>query len=143
MHGFFLTCSLFKWILVLSLKHSQEYVQSFIYTIRSLSFSCDASTDQSHMIIIPQDSEPVTSLALSPDGRLIFIASRSPQLRAFSILTGELVRTFRGHKAPIADMAVDATGTLLATASADRSVRVWDIDGGYCTHSFTGHRYDK
>lgn len=87
-----------------------------------------------------QDSEPVTALAVSPDGRLLFAASRSLQLRCWSIDTGQALRSFRGHKAPVADMDVDRTGALLATASADRSVRVWDIDGGFCTHSFTGHR---
>ena len=84
----------------------------------------------------------MTALALSPDARMLFAASRSLQLRCWS-LAGEgstALRSFRGHKAPVADMAVDASGGLLATASADRSVRVWDVDGGFCTHSFTGHR---
>ena len=84
----------------------------------------------------------MTALALSPDGRLLFAASRSLQLRCWSLDSDAVqpLRSFRGHKAPVADMAVDSTGSLLATASADRSVRVWDVDGGFCTHSFTGHR---
>lgn len=106
----------------------------------------------------------MTALALSIDSRLLFVASRSLQLRCFSVETGAQLRSFKashcssisvnfrtcshsfflftqqGHRAPIADMAVDSTGALLATASADRSVRVWDIDGGFCTHNFTGHR---
>ena len=82
----------------------------------------------------------MTALALSPDGRLLFAASRSLQLRCWSVESGEVLRSYRGHKAPVADIAVDASGGLLATASADRSVRVWDVDGGFCTHSFTGHR---
>jgi U3 small nucleolar RNA-associated protein 13 len=87
-----------------------------------------------------QDSEPVTALALSPDGRLLFAASRSLQLRCWSMEGGQVLRSYKGHKAPIADMAVDATSGLLATSSADRTVRVWDVDAGFCTHSFTGHR---
>lgn len=90
----------------------------------------------------PQDSEPVTALALSPDGRLLFAASRSLQLRCWSVESGQVLRSYRGHKAPVADMVVDASGGLLATASADRSVRVWDVDGGFCTHAFTGHRWE-
>lgn len=82
----------------------------------------------------------MTALALSPDGRLLFAASRSLQLRCWSVESGQVLRSYRGHKAPVADMALDASGGLLATASADRSVRVWDVDGGFCTHSFTGHR---
>lgn len=87
-----------------------------------------------------QDSEPVTALALSPDAALLYAASRSLQLRCWSLASGQQLRSFVGHKAPVADLAVDATGGLLASASADRTVRVWDADGGFCTHSFTGHR---
>ena len=88
-----------------------------------------------------QDSEPVTALALSPDGRHVFAASRSLQQRCWSLETGAALRSYRGHRAPVADLAVDASGALLASSSADRSVRVWDVDGGYCTHAFTGHRW--
>eukprot|EP00887_Chlorella_sp_A99_P000001 scaffold16.g1.t1 len=85
------------------------------------------------------DSEPVTALALSPDGRLVFAASRSLQLRCWPVEGGAPLRSYRGHRAPVAHLAADATGALLASGSADRSVRVWDVDGGYCTHAFTGH----
>lgn len=80
-------------------------------------------------------------MALSPNAGQLFTASRSLQLRCWSLESGQAVRSFKGHKAPVADMAVDASGGLLATGSADRTVRVWDVDGGYCTHSFTGHRW--
>ena len=90
--------------------------------------------------VTTQDSEPVTALALSPDAKTLFVASRSLQLRSFDVDTGRYVRAFKGHRAPIADMTVDASGGLLASASADRSARVWDVDGGFCTHHFTGHR---
>lgn len=90
---------------------------------------------------LAQDSEPITALALSPDGRILFTASRSLQQRCWSLETGQQLRSFKGHRAPVADLAVDASGGLLASSSADRSVRVWDVDGGYCTHAFTGHRW--
>lgn len=115
---------------------------------------------------LSQDTEPVTSLAWGPGDNSLIIASRSLQLRLFSLEDGRFIRTFKvrrvsaglcgrhlleieisllhvhvqGHKAPVADMAIDGTQTLLATVSADRSVKVWDIQGGYCTHSFNGHR---
>jgi WD40 repeat protein len=84
----------------------------------------------------------VTALGFSPDTRLLFAASRSLQLRCWSLEGGgtAALRSFKGHRAPVADLAVDASGGLLATGSADRTVRVWDVDGGFCTHSFSGHR---
>ncbi|KFM22720.1 Transducin beta-like protein 3 [Auxenochlorella protothecoides] len=89
---------------------------------------------------LPGDSEPVTALAISPDGRAVFSASRALLLRAWSAETGKVVQTYVGHKAPVAGIAVDPTGSLLATVSADHSTRVWDVAGGFCTHSFGGHR---
>lgn len=70
----------------------------------------------------------------------VIVASRSLQVRSFSVETGKVLKHFRGHRAPVAHMAVDGSETLLATASADKMVKVWDIEGGYCTHSFSGHR---
>ena len=84
----------------------------------------------------------MTALGFSPNAHLLFTASRSLQLRCWSLDGGApaALRSYKGHKAPVADMAVHASGGLLATGSADRTVRVWDVDGGFCTHSFTGHR---
>lgn len=57
-----------------------------------------------------QDTEPVTALAVSPDCKTAVVASRSLTLRSYDLHTGELKRTWRGHKAPVADMAIDASG---------------------------------
>ncbi len=86
------------------------------------------------------DTEPVTSLVWGPRMESVIVASRSLQVRSFSVETGKVLKHFRGHRAPVAHMAVDGSETLLATASADKMVKVWDIEGGYCTHSFSGHR---
>ena len=93
------------------------------------------------MQTINGDTEPVTSLAWGPRMESMLVASRSLQVRSFSVETGRVLKTFRGHRAPVAHMAVDGSETLMATASADKLVKVWDIEGGYCTHSFSGHRY--
>ena len=42
-----------------------------------------------------QDSEPITALALSPDGRLLFSASRSLQQRCWSLESGQSLRSFK------------------------------------------------
>lgn len=92
-------------------------------------------------IVLPQDTEPVTSLAWGPKDGYLMVASRSLQLRAFSLESGKPIRSFKGHRGPVAHIAMDGSQTLMATASVDKSVKVWDIEGGYCTHSFSGHRY--
>jgi hypothetical protein len=77
---------------------------------------------------IAGDSEPITALCFSRDGRSLFAASRSLTAKRYEVATGAELRSWKPHEAPVADMAVDGSGCLLATASADRSARVWDVE---------------
>ena len=43
----------------------------------------------------PQDSEPITALALSRDGTALYTASRSLQVKRWDVETGRCVRTFK------------------------------------------------
>ncbi|CAM6091154.1 unnamed protein product [Calypogeia fissa] len=86
------------------------------------------------------DSELVTALCLSPDGKFLVSASRSLQIRVWDLDSVSILRTWKAHDAPVTIMAMDPSGGLLATASADRSVLVWDLDGGFYTHAFRGHK---
>ncbi len=60
--------------------------------------------------LFPQDTEPVTALAVSPDSRTVVVASRSLACRVYDLTTGQLLRTWRPHKAPVADLAIDSSG---------------------------------
>ncbi|GLJ48904.1 hypothetical protein SUGI_1031530 [Cryptomeria japonica] len=86
------------------------------------------------------DSEPITALALTPDDKLLFAASRSAQVKLWDLSSFTCIRSWKAHSGPVADMTCDASGGLLATAGADRNILVWDVDGGFCTHSFRGHQ---
>ena len=62
------------------------------------------------------DTEPVTSLVWGPRMESMVVASRSLQVRSFSVESGKVLKHFRGHRAPVAHMAIDGSQTLLATA---------------------------
>ena len=86
------------------------------------------------------DTEPITALCFSADGKKVFAASRSLALRELDVDKGRFIgRKWKPHKMPVLAMSVDPTGQFLATASADRTIRVWDIQRGYATHIFKGH----
>ena len=86
------------------------------------------------------DTEPITALCFSADGKKVFVASRSLALRELDVDRGRFIgRKWKPHKMPVLAMSVDPTGQFLATASADRTIRVWDIQRGYATHIFKGH----
>lgn len=67
-------------------------------------------TKASPLRCAPQDSEPITALAISPDCTTLVSASRSLMLRVHDLQTGKLKRSWKVHKAAVADMAVDASG---------------------------------
>lgn len=98
------------------------------------------SSNASIKSTIEGDSEPVTSLTLSPNDKFLFSASHSRQIRVWDLSSLKCLRSWKGHEGPVMGMACDASGGLLATAGADRKVQVWDVDGGFCTHFFKGHK---
>ncbi|KAJ8096809.1 WD40-repeat-containing domain protein [Lipomyces tetrasporus] len=85
------------------------------------------------------DTEQVTTLALSPDGKYVVVCSRSLQMRIFQLPECKLVRAFKAHDGPVIVMHIDSTSTLVATGAADGVVKVWDLAGGFNTHTFRGH----
>lgn len=89
---------------------------------------------------IEGDTEEVTALAVTPDRRLLIVASRSLALRVYSLPECKLIRNIaKSHLSQVNLMAVDPTSTLLATGGSDGVAKVWDIEGGFCTHAFKGH----
>jgi U3 small nucleolar RNA-associated protein 13 len=111
---------------------------------------------------IPSDLEEVSCLALTSDGKMLLIASRSLAIRVVQIdyltqqqdgkeeeqgeeesrgvVTWKVIRNIaKTHDAPVVVMRIDPTDTLLATGSSDGSAKVWDIRGGFCTHVFRNH----
>lgn len=88
---------------------------------------------------IPGDSALVTSVCISEDATVVFIASRSLQCSQWDLETQTCTRRFKGHKAPVLHMSLDSQGLYLCTAGSDNQVKVWDVQEGYLTHSFKGH----
>ncbi|KAF9650547.1 WD40 repeat-like protein [Thelephora ganbajun] len=99
------------------------------------------------------DTEPISSLAVSPCSKHLFVFSGSLSLRIFTLPISQSLQTnsdaknvvhpdrviSRAHEAPIHVCKVDPTSTYLASGSADGVVKVWDIHRGYITHVFKGH----
>ncbi|KAK1326881.1 Guanine nucleotide-binding protein subunit beta-like protein B [Acorus calamus] len=98
------------------------------------------SSNASVRATLEGDTEQVTALTLSPDGKLLFSASHSRLIRVWDLSSSKCLRSWKGHEGPVMSMACDASGGCLATGGADRKVLVWDVDGGFCTHYFKGHK---
>jgi WD40 repeat protein len=83
-------------------------------------------THMSHTVcgsLVPQDSEPITSLALSPDKHSLVAASRSLTVRHWDWTTGECKRTWKVRR----------------TQRAGRSHCLVDVSTGSSSSSSSSH----
>ena len=98
-----------------------------------------------------KDTEPISSLAVSPCSSYLLVFSGSLALRVFTLPASTPLQLdaknvvhpdrviSKAHEAPVHVCRVDPTSTYLASGSADGVVKVWDIHKGYVTHVFKGH----
>ncbi|KAK4687936.1 general transcriptional corepressor TUP1, partial [Tremellales sp. Uapishka_1] len=71
----------------------------------------------------------ITSVALSPDGRLVAAGSLDTMVRVWNVNTGQQVERLKGHKDSVYSVAFSPDGKCLVSGSLDRTLRVWDLSG--------------
>ena len=85
-------------------------------------------------------SDHVYACTYTPDGAGILSASADHTVKHWNSATGELMATFKGHKAPVCSVAVNPVdGVHMAVSgSKDKTCRLWDLDTGQCLGVFEG-----
>jgi len=77
------------------------------------------------------DSGPIdagiTSVALSPDSRLVAAGSLDTIVRVWDTASGHQVERLKGHKDSVYSVAFSPDGQCLVSGSLDRSIRLWDL----------------
>lgn len=89
-------------------------------------------------------ADRVLALEFSPDGQILAtgggIASRSAELRLWSVTSGQVVRSLpQAHEDTVLAVKFSPDGQHLATASADRMVKVFSTASGEPEKTFAGH----
>lgn len=81
----------------------------------------------------------VTSVALSPDGKLALTGSADATARLWNVKTGQELRRFSEHTNIIEGVAFSPDGKVALTGSHDKTARLWDVQTGQEVRRFSGH----
>lgn len=89
------------------------------------------------------NSDVVTSVAFSPDGKLLAVASADKSAVVYRVEAGgaklSQAVALTGHSAAVQAIVFSPDGRMLVTASVDRSLKVWSAAEGKLIRSFGQH----
>jgi WD40 repeat protein len=75
-------------------------------------------------------TDQVSSVAFSPDGKMIASGSWDKTIKLWDAQTGDLKRTLMGHTEDVQSVAFSPDGKIIASGSRDKTVKLWDVKSG-------------
>ena len=82
---------------------------------------------------------PITSAAISPDGKYIVSGSRDSTIEVWNMEDGKLIRTLRGHEGDVTSVAISPDGKYIVSGSRDSTIKVWNMEDGRLIRTLRGH----
>ena len=103
-------------------------------TVKLWDYSGGGDGSKQHLVrTFEGHSRAVTSVAFSPDAKLVISGSRDADIRVWETFTKKdtPLRVISAHAGAVNAVAFDQFGFLVVSASDDATIKVWDaIDGG-------------
>lgn len=96
--------------------------------------------ETSPMRTLTQNSGPVWSIAVTPNGKVVATGTTDGSIRLLHIRNGKVLKTLAGHEGPIWSLAISPDGKTIASGSGDNTVRVWDLYTGKLLKILFGHK---
>jgi WD40 repeat protein/serine/threonine protein kinase len=82
---------------------------------------------------------PITSVAFSPNGKLLAVSTSEGQIRLWRTTDGQPILTLSGHIGLVWSIAFSPDGRTLASGSHDQTLRLWDVHTGQSLKTLSGH----
>ena len=71
-----------------------------------------------------------TAAALTPDKKLLAVATAEGPIQIFDLATGQVAKTLSGHAGAVTGLRFQANSARLVSGGADKTLRVWDVASG-------------
>ena len=86
-----------------------------------------------------EQTHPITSVAITYDGRYLASGSDDPVLRVWELKAGQCISIMEGHSDRINSVAISPDGKYVVSGSNDRALRAWEFKTGQCISIMEGH----
>ncbi|NES80819.1 MAG: WD40 repeat domain-containing protein [Moorea sp. SIO2B7] len=84
-------------------------------------------------------NDPVSAVAITPDGKKALSASFDNTLKLWDLVTGKEISTFTGHNNSVNAVVITPDGKKALSASFDQNLKLWDLVTGKEISTLRGH----
>lgn len=115
--------------------NSVAYLGTKALSGADLSMPAEASKPET-FVQLGFPGNPLSAIALSPDGSLALSGSMDSALKLWDVSSGREIRTFHGHTGIVTSVAFSANGRYALSGSNDKSLRLWEVATGKLVYTY-------
>ncbi len=89
---------------------------------------------------INDTSEEIYGVTISPDSKVVAVASSNRSIELWDLQTGKKLQTFKGNTGRVSDVFFSPDGQRIVSGSDDRKVIIWEVKTGRILNTLEGHQ---
>ena len=97
--------------------------------------------DGNHLKTLEGHSDLVSSLSITPDGRILISSGHDGTIRLWSLPDGNLLKTLQGYTDSVTTLAISSDGCTLVSGSGDGTICLWSLPNGIHLKTLSGYNF--